>query len=400
MRLETAEFCHMKTKGKRPVSVVVLLLMVVSSIYSACWAGGWTYEPFASAALTYDDNVRLTSANEETSTGGEFEVGVELMNDSEVSHTVLRPRFRFNKYASEGDLDTNELFLTLSTSFQGERSTLGLSANLNRESSISTELQDTGNVAVNRQRNLVSVSPQWRYRLSPRNTIDLGGVIQSVRWPDDKDNFLNEYNNNEVSIGFTRALSPLLEFKSKAYQKSFDSIETGFEAATTGVDVGLSRKFSERTQGSFSVGGWRSDLTNDTGKDQISGASAKLDVQHQTTLANVDVRLVRDLVPSSLGDVREDTKLGVGVEFRATEKMSWGMNGSWQQSSTAGGLVSSLDRTYYEATPYLAWRLNRQLRLKASFQITQQDIDQSAGKQNRNKLFVSLEYRQDKRFIY
>lgn len=380
-------------------STVLALPIVAITMGSPCWAIGWEYEPFASLSLGYDDNVRLTS-NPDASAQGRFEAGVAMQTDTEVTQTEIRPMVRWSRYPSETELNTDEQFLGFSTRYLGELSSLGLKVDWSRTSSVTSELQDTGRVSVNAQRSLFSFGPSWSYRLTSKNTVNLSGSVQRIRWPDDELDTFDEYNNNEVKVGFDRELTPLLAFNSRAYQRNFESIETGFQADTVGLELGFSKEFTERTKASILVGGWTSDLEEDSSTDSITGTSTRIDVQHKTALASVKGLLTQDLIPSSLGNVREDVSFQITTDFKATARMSWGVAARWQRSESAGGFVESRDRTYYQLRPFVAWRLNRQLQLKSSLDIAQQKLDDQAGNQNRNRLLVSLEYRKDKRPLY
>ncbi|HBS26494.1 MAG TPA: hypothetical protein DD827_05100 [Gammaproteobacteria bacterium] len=379
----------MQMKPKTAAAIPVLLLFGAMSANAAQWRN----EPFASASLRYDDNIRFVTGNAESSVGTVFDVGVSMVNESEVTKTIFQPRAAFSGYASDGDLDSADQFLDFLTDFRGERTYLSFGINYVRDSSVTSELEDTGIVAAAVRRNYLNVSPRWEYRFSQKNALQFGYNYRSVDWDDSDNSGLEDNNTDEVWGAYKLNLSEHDDLSFKLSQTQFESPESGFDSTTTGVDLSFVRRLSEVNRFELGLGGWNADLESPDGSSESeSGGSLSGAVVHQDETRTYRVSLSQLVVPSSSGQVRQDRRLNGFYDYKFNPRLHWGVDGVFIQTEGIGSSVIENDRDYFTFRPFLAWEWKPKVTLSGSVRISTQELVDTGAKSDRNELLFTVRY--------
>lgn len=355
----------------------------------AC-AGEWQVEPWARANLEANDNIRFTSTNPEQSTGVVLEVGGKFHNDTEAVRTSLTPKLVFRRYDSSANVDSNDQYLTFSTRLLQERGEVGLSANVVRNTTLTSELEDTGIVSVGKRRTEYRLDPSYQYRLSERDSLNASVGARAIRYEEGLSSGLIDYDYRTANLTYSRRLSELLDWSGTAYYARYEAKDVDSTADTYGLRFGVSRLLSERTRMGFYVGGYRTDSRFYGAASDRSGGTTKLTLDHATELTRFNLGLSRDVVPSGGGEVREDTSLNLSANRRLSEKMSVGLSATVQQRNAIAG---GSDRDYLTISPSISWRLTRQWKVSGSYRYSRQKYDVSNSTAEANAVTVGLEYR-------
>ena len=369
------------------------LLLGLSAVgVSTAGAAEWKNEPFFRSSLRYDDNVRFVASQPESSAGVVLDAGVSLSNDNGVVETVFQPRLSFLGYASQSDLNTSDQYLDFKTSMKGLRSNLGLTLGLARDSAITSELEDTGRVTINARRTRISVRPRWEYRLTPRNAVELGYNFRNVQWADTENQELLDNNSNEVWGAFKRRLNEHDDLNLRVYQSDFESPDSGFDSTTIGGSVGFVRRFSELNRVELEAGAWNADLNAQGGKESSSGAAFSGMLVHTEEVYNYRVGIGQQVVPSSAGQIRRDTRLQAYLDYRFSPRLHWGVDSILIFARKIGDLSTESDRDYTVVRPFLSWDWTRQMQLSTSLRISHQEFKAFGSTADRSEFLVTLTY--------
>ena len=159
-------------------------------------AAEWLTKYEASLKTEYDDNKRLTALPHDNTFGSILGVKGKLGIQTEKTVVDLTPRARFSKYSSEDTdedkLDSNDYFLDLNSLWVTERFLWGLNGKYSRDTSLTSELEDTGLVQTSKKRKKVDFNPTLVYEF-------------------------NEWTNLQFAIDFTR-----VEYKDAALVRLID----------------------------------------------------------------------------------------------------------------------------------------------------------------------------------
>ncbi len=378
-------------KPMSPFSVTLAAAILLAGA-SQVQAAQWRNEPFFKSSVKYDDNVRFVADQKEDSAGVVLDLGVSMINESESVETAIQPRLSFRGYASQSDLNTTDAYLDLITRMRGLRSNLGFVVGFAHDSAISSELQDTGRVTINARRNRVSISPSWEYRLSPRNSIELGYNYQNVQWSDNENAGLLDNNINEVFGQFKRRLNEHDDMTLKLSQSDFESPDSGFQSTTIGASAGFVRRFSEVNSIELEAGGWNTDLSAGTGSETKSGGSFGATLVHQEEVYTYRLGLGQSVVPSSAGQVRQDRRLTGYLDYRTSPRLHWGVDALFIQAGRIGDVTTEQDRDYFAVRPFMAWDWTRKLSLSASVRFSGQTFKSTDTSSDRTELLMTLAY--------
>ncbi len=168
-----------------------------------------------------------------------FDANAELARRTETSRLSLVPVLRVARYPGERMLDGEQQKLDASYSLTGERASLGLSASVARESTLTSELGTTGRTEVdaNRESGFFAVAPQWLVTERLSAGANLG--YQRVAYPglDNTDLYGSRYATGSLNARYR--LSPTMSMAVSGAAGSFDSQRAGAGSDSRGADGDL-----------------------------------------------------------------------------------------------------------------------------------------------------------------
>lgn len=127
---------------------------------------------------THNDNLRMSSHDSDKVSVDKYLVTpiISLNGSSETTTLGLNSIFYFNHY-SQSQYNSNDMNIGLAFAHQFENSSIGLNANLVRDSTITSEQLSSGVIGDRAERaERYVVSPSWTYQLNETNMLDLQGT--------------------------------------------------------------------------------------------------------------------------------------------------------------------------------------------------------------------------------
>lgn len=121
----------------------------------------------------HDDNIRLRVNDEESVSGYRIEPRIKSKVRSDNWETSADLKLGFSEFSDDG-FDSNDQYLTLSGEREGERYSTRLTANVTRDTTRTSEEDDSGRVS-NDRREFYALSPYWQYRVTQKNLLSLSG---------------------------------------------------------------------------------------------------------------------------------------------------------------------------------------------------------------------------------
>ena len=242
-----------------PSLSLALLLMWSLSVQAA----EWSVEPRISARSGYNDNVRLTTADHDTvweadvTPAVKFGVSTEnqgLFGNADVS---IRRFYGGSGANSSSLLDREDYHFKVNSYQRTERNNFGADIDITQDSTLDTELLQTGQVIQNRATRLSTIlNPSWTRLINERTQLNLEYRFNRVAYSDEvgQNNLVN-YDYNTVSAAlvrnFTSRTQGTLSTSASRYKP-----ETGLNSNTYALQAGLTRQHSETLSTSW-LAGWR-----------------------------------------------------------------------------------------------------------------------------------------------
>lgn len=373
-------------------------------------AAEWSVTPSAAIRMELDDNKRLTLADHNAVIGNVSEGGLTFERRTERIRMSFTPSGRIQRFSDNGDgveLDSDDVFANLTTALTGERYLAQLGVNYSRQSSISTELDESGRVInVNVPVNNISVGPSFSYLTSERNTVQVSFGYADKFYENAENTGLIGYNNLSASVSDTYRLSETDDVFGTFFVSRFDPDEIegiirrdsvtdnlGFQGGmavafteTFNVSAALGWQYSF-TDTEFDLFGSTSEIESDT-----SGILANVSAQKQFERTTWNTLYSRAVSGTSEGQQNTQDRFNVNVRRNFLERLdgtvSYGFATNQRQLDTTGSTKNVITTVNaglsYRLSPY--WTLGGSYRYRLrSTETTEEDAESNA-------LFFTLNY--------
>lgn len=194
-----------------------------------CQALEWLFEPDFRASERYDDNITMQANSASVVDSMITSLAPGVLLGYLAADNELKTRFKWNEqiYHDASQFDFAEKQLDLSHQFQAELFKTTLQANYAEESSINTQLEETGSGDLQRliPRTTKSISPGVTFNIDEINSLELNLSYMDVtfdRGENLRNNYYSDYDNKQAGLTFTHLFTERLS----AYLTSSYSIFT------------------------------------------------------------------------------------------------------------------------------------------------------------------------------
>ena len=354
---------------------VILCVMLQSLTSSPSRAAEWSMEPSVDLRGEYDSNVNFTSDPHPSVWALKFSPDVKFSGATEALNVTGRIRVTVNRYFGENGLDSTDYITSLQSSYKTERNLLGLNVEAVRDSTLLSELSETGVVNERRQRTRVTANPTWTRSLTEVTSLTASYRYSDVRYADTAGTSLIDYHEHSATVGLQSNLSERDIVSGTLYYDLFETDPAAFRASTYGIQVGYDRPFSETLHGFLAVGARQTRGTvacegpgsctgnvipptssqSATSTDTGYIFTATLDKKWET--ATISGRASRELTPSGVGALFETDRIGVNWTQQWSPTVSSSVDGAAYRSRQVGDLVAGInDSRYYTTEPKVIWK--------------------------------------------
>ncbi|MGB7934081.1 MAG: hypothetical protein WCH04_18005 [Gammaproteobacteria bacterium] len=332
-------------------------------------------------------------------------------------------------------LDREDYHFKVNSYHRTERNDFGANIEVTQDSTLDTELTQTGQVIENRATRLSTIlNPSWTRMLNEKTRLDLEYQFNRVEYSDEigQNNLVN-YDYNTVSAALVRNFTPLTQ---GTLSTSFNRYkpETGLNSDTYALQAGLTRQHSETLSTSW-LAGWRntrSDTLVPTGvcvpddsasfpkcppgppvnfpvqtgtnTDETSNTGATYAVSITKTLerGKIGASLTRIATPSGEGELLDTTRLALTGEHRFTELLGSSLTVEYYERDTivnasGTGNFDTNTRNYFRIRPSITWQWQREWLLSGQYQYAESE-NTNGNTATQNAVYLTLTYRPTKIF--
>jgi hypothetical protein len=340
---------------------------------------------------------------------------VKFSRRTETLETTGGLKLNVNRYSGDEALDTEDVFLAFLSSYRAERNILGLNIDATRDSTLLSELSETGVVQARRQRNRLVINPSWSRSLTEKTLVKVDYSDSVVNYEDTSGTGLIDYRDQTVTATLQHSLSKRTVLNLAAYYDRFETDPENTEAKVYGIQAGVNHQFSETLGGELTLGVYQTESTIASqalvctgpvlfgicfgqvtrvtlGREESSSGytvSAGLEKRSETSV--VSGRLSRDIKPTGVGSLVETDTLSVtwAKDLSPTHKAS--VVASTYRSRYIGDTVTSSDSRYYTIGPTLSWRMTERWTLDAGYSYSRVEYETSEDA-TANTAYLMLSY--------
>jgi hypothetical protein len=380
------------------------------------YAAEWSMASSVAVRTEYDDNIRFTTAPHSAVWGVLLAPEMKFTGKTETLDVTGGLRVSVNRYPGERELDSTDHAATLRSSYKSERDLLGLSIDSIRDSTLVSELLETGVVEARRQRNRLTVNPSWSRYITESTAITASYGYTGVGYGDTSGTSLIDYRDQTATVGALLNLSERDVLNVAAYYDEFETQPKTFKADTYGVQLRYDRAFSETLHASLAVGArnTRSTLSaqglvcdgpvlfglcfgnlttfSAVRSERSAGYTFLGSVEKKFETGLLTARVSRELNPTGVGALVQTDRFGVAWMQQLSPTLSAFVDGSIYRSRYVGSFVTASNSRYFRIEPRVTWRLTDSWTLVGGYSYSHVRYENTSVAASANVVYAVLSY--------
>jgi hypothetical protein len=328
---------------------------------SHLFAAEWSMQPTLGWTTDYDSDRDLepgVAGSEEAVLSADLRLQRSLEN----MQLMLEPHFDVRRYSDDVWGPGDDRNLLGSFNWTGERTQLALNGSVANQSTLTTELLETGIVNTDTRRRAYQGGLEWDWSRTDRHQSFVTLNYQDVSYsgPQDVQLLLPGYKYPSGTFGERFFLSEKMTFSVSAFGDALLSEEQRASSHEAGGQVEFTYSHSEKTAFDISVGESRRSVAGTGGY----GTVAALSVNHNFELSTVSLSYSRNLVPYGIGFLVERQQVTAGYTRHLTPYLDTDFTVLGVRNNESAELLG-LDRKNYEnAAVGLSWKMSESWTLR------------------------------------
>lgn len=279
-------------------------------------AAEWYAEPWADLTTTYNDNIFLRRTNILDTFGAILNLDAKLGRRTETSNVSLDTRLEFNQYTNSDALDNNNQFFNVASHYSTERNTWRLDGYYHRDSTVTSELEDTGLVQANFRVTRASALPSLEHAFTEQTSGRVGYRYLDVDYEQGAVlNQLFDYQAHNLDATLAHQLNPKTDIFLTAFGLMQDVPQISGENDSYGGTAGFGYNFSETLRVTLAAGAYVADQKNTIGgvtlESTDTGGLFNASLEKQFEFTTIGVTASQFVTPTGQGDLRQRRQLGV-----------------------------------------------------------------------------------------
>ena len=386
------------------------VFLFASALPAVCSAAEWKIDPTIRLRTGYNDNIRINIDNELSSSEVTLIPSAVFSVKTPRSGLSGNLRFDFRRFLEEDNLNDNNVRFEVDSFYKMERSEVGFDVDLIRDTTLDSQLEETGLVFDRVNRLLKRANPTWTYNLSDRTSLETGYTFTDVDYEKADTGFV-DYTSHNAQLSLKRVIN----------ERTFATVTLGSSLTDNDNDVrsiysylqgGANYQFNDTFSGSLFVGVRR---TTSEFKQQIPIFAGGAFVGFAPISNNIEntnwggvfngsltkrfergstsISVSRDITNTISGVLFEVTRLNWTNNYKFSETLSADLNIALYSSKDDSDLATSEDREYYDVNPRLNWDIAQFWRISASYRYRNQTFDRSNRDATQNVANLTLTYR-------
>ena len=318
-------------------------------------AAEWSAQPVFSWLTDYDSNRGLRPSGVQGSEQAVLSADLRLQRSVEDLQLMLEPHFDVRRYSDKVWQPGDDRNLLASLTWTGERTQLVATASVANQSTLTTELLETGLVDTNTRRRTYQGAFQWSWARTERHQsfVSLNYMDVNYSGPLDARLLLPGYKYPSGSLGERFFVSEKLTLTVSAFGDALLSQESRASSREVGGQVELTYSPSEKTSLDISIGESRRVVAGTGGY----GTVGALSITHNFARSTASLSYSRSLVPYGIGFLVERQQLTAGYTRHLSPYLDADLSALGIRNSQSAVLLG-LDRQDYENVGLgLSWKL-------------------------------------------
>jgi hypothetical protein len=278
------------------------LIVRVLCAFAACGchvaaAAEWSMQPTIQWYFDHDSNRLLTPTNEVADEAAWLTIDALLKRATETGEIDFHPLVEIQRFIGGSELDSKNGSLQLAAMSKGEIYSYSATAQYSDNSTLISELANTGIVDSATRQEAATVSATGTRDFTERQRVDLQGSYADVKYPSGERVGLVGYSDPSVSTTYEFSYSPQTIFSALVSASRVTAPDVNFESRDVGLRAAWAYIVSPTTNVSLSAGITHTDIA----ATEVNGSIWALKSTHNSELTQWSFSITRDIVPSGFG---------------------------------------------------------------------------------------------------
>jgi hypothetical protein len=313
-------------------------------------AAEWSITPAYTATMDYDSNRQLR-ADSTGSGGGFLYIDLKFQRALEDLRFALEPTYSFRRYTDPRYGNGDDRTLISSMSWDRETSSLSVNASYLDQSTLITEVLETGIVSGDTHRRTAAASAGWNWSQTERRMLVAQASYSDVSYYGTSANVLPGYKYTAGSVGERFTVTERASFTLGVYGDILKSPTPGNSSREYGLQGELTYQLSERTNVDAQIGESRRNLSG----AGSYGTTISVKLGHSFALSKLSAEYTRSLVPYGVGFLVERQQYSAALSRPFNEFVDVGLTYTHVQNNEAAVLVLLDRRSYSDLQLSVNW---------------------------------------------
>jgi hypothetical protein len=319
---------------------------------SAADCAEWSAAPTLSWGVDQDSN-RLLADKARESQSGTMHLEAQLRRTSENWQLSARPLAEFRRYTNDGSAEADNRSLGIASAWSREHLQWNVVAQLAEESTLTSEVTDTGLIEADSTRRTKSVASTWVYQHSELRALEVQTAFADVDYHGRVSRNLPGYQYPSVSLTERFTVTDRTQFSITAFGSELRTPFRFSESRDTGFRYGVDHVLNEVTRLHFSVGASSRRILG----DHDNGYVGDVELTRNAEIGQWRLFYRRELAASGLGYLLERDTAGVSLRRPMTPHIVGSINLQSVQNDNSAALTSAERYRYSSLEAGADWRV-------------------------------------------
>jgi hypothetical protein len=393
-----------------------LLTALALALPGAAYADEWAIDASASARLRNTDNLDLNA--------GDAKIRADVVSLSPDMRFSSRTEVRdvsgsigigANQVSNHSERNTLDYHASALANWQGERASWSMMGSLLRDSTLQTELRQTGIVQAHLQRTNLVVQPSTSFQITETTALQASLNGSAVRYETNNSGLI-DYDDRSATLGLTSALGERTTIGVQVNEEIFQTTPATTKSRVASASATLRWQYSERLRLGLDAGSQRTvtdrQVTEYTCAQSFFGlfclrwipVTRTLHTQDTTPNLNATanyamergdatLQISRRLTPNGSGSLISTNRVSLDGRYGWSERLSQSFSASSISSHYPEQTTADVRYTAFGTT--LSWQYDRQITVDAGVSRSEQRTVGGTAVARANEVFVALAYRWD-----
>jgi outer membrane receptor protein involved in Fe transport len=355
-------------------------------------AAEWLIQPDVSLITEYNDNKQLTALPHDGVLGSQLDIKGKLGMQTEKTEVSIIPRARFSKYSGNDNLDSNDYFLDLGSSFATEKIYWHLNGKYVRDTLLTGELEDAGLVKKREKRRKMLLSPALVYEFSERVNLKTEIDLTQVKYKDAGLSELVNYDFKTVAIALATETGEKGKLNMLLNISLFEAANVGDKSDHVSMAVMYKRNLTDSLESEVLFGVRKSNFNSEQDGDK-QGIIFKLEINKEHEQTKWKAALSRTIDPSGFGLMIQKDRFYVNVIRPMTDQSQALVSLSLLKNKGLESNTVDRNRKYYQFDARLRWQVTDDWLIQGGYRYRRNESGRLANVVDSNAIMYEFIYR-------